>query len=164
MRLSFGLVLIIILVLVVGCLLSFFWILLTPRWSFTIATNKTVYAIGENVQITVTLRNTGYLPQSITSAISDPVVVTADSFNALAWAAPWDVQISQTSYTIAPDQPLIRVFVNGTSHGITIKRDSLENTISMPVIPNAHIDEIGDIYFGSDQQFSAYTEINITAV
>ena len=42
LKLSFGGVLIIILVLVVGVMLSFFFVLLTPRWSFTIATNKAV--------------------------------------------------------------------------------------------------------------------------
>jgi hypothetical protein len=143
-------------------MISFFWILLTPRWSFTIATNKTVYAIGEDVQITVTLKNTGYIPQTITSANPDPVVVKAESSGSLVWVSPRYFQIDQASFTIAPDQPLIRSFVWNQTWYYNQEGARSGRYYIMAIIPNANINEIGHILTGSDQQFHTYTEINIT--
>jgi plastocyanin domain-containing protein len=162
MRLSFGMVLIIILVLVVACLLSFFWVLLTPRWSFTIVTSKISYANGEDVQITVTLKNMGYIPQSITSAITSPVVVTVKKDGAFVWYAPRDFQINQTTFTIAPNQPLIRVFVWNQSWND--QKSYTGEYFIIAAIPNPKIVEISDVDTGSGRQFYTFTEINLTAV
>jgi hypothetical protein len=154
--------LIIILVLVIAALTSFFWILLTPRWSFTIATNKTAYAIGEDVQITVTLKNTGYIPQSITSGVASPIIVWIDEDTAQVWYAPYNVQINQTTFTISPDQPLTRTFVWNQSW---YNREIYPGTYYVrAAIPNADIFDISDVGTSSGRQFYARIEINITAV
>lgn len=169
LKLSFGAVLIIILVLVVTAMMSFFWVLLTPRWSFTIATNKTLYAAGEVVQITVTLKNMGYIPQSITSGITSrargltsPIIVWVEEDNAQAWFAPSNVQTIQTTFTITPDQSLTGAFVWGGSWYDQKSYPGKYYVIAG--IPNAQIVEISDVYAASGRQFYAYTEINITAV
>jgi len=70
MKISFGMILIIVLALLIASFLSFFWVVLTPRWSFIISTDKTIYAPSDGIQFTVTLKNTGYIPQTITSGIT----------------------------------------------------------------------------------------------
>lgn len=70
MKISFGMTLIIVLVLLIASLLSFFWFVLTPRWSFTITTDKTIYTSTDDIRFNVTLKNTGYIPQTITSGIT----------------------------------------------------------------------------------------------
>ena len=153
---------IITLVLVMTAIMSFFWILLTPRWSFTIATSKTSYANGEDVQITVTLKNAGYIPQSITSAITSPVVVTVKRDGAFVWYAPRVFQINQTTFTIAPDQPLTRAFVWNQSWND--QKSYPGEYFIIAAIPNPKIVEISDVDSVSGRQFYAFTWINITAV
>jgi hypothetical protein len=162
LKLSFGGVLIIILVLVVGVMLSFFFVLLTPRWSFTIATNKAVYAIGEDVQITVTLKNAGCLPQSITSAFTDPVIISVEEFGAQAWFAPSSVQTNQTTFTVAPDQSLTRTFVwNGSWRN----QERHSGTYSIKaVIPSANAVSMSDVDTDEGRQFYAHIGIDITSV
>ena len=162
LKLSFGGVLIIILVLVVGVMLSFFFVLLTPRWSFTIATNKAVYAIGEDVQITVTLKNMGCLPQSITSAFTDPVIVSVEEGGAQAWFAPSSVQTNQTTFTIAPDQSLTRTFVWNGSWG-NQERHSGRYSVKA-AIPSANAVSMSDVDSEEGRQFYAHIGIDITSV
>lgn len=161
LKLSFGAVLIIALILVVSAMLSFFWVLLTPRWSFTIATNKAVYVLDENVQITVTLKNTGYLSQSVTSGVTDPVIVSVEEFSAQAWWAPDDIQINQTTFTIAPNQSLTRVFI-WDGYWWNHERHAGTYTVKA-TIPNAQIHEISDVDSPGGRQFYAYTAIDITS-
>jgi hypothetical protein len=161
LKLSVGWVLIIILFLVVAVTLSFFWVVLTPRWSFTVATNKAVYAIGEDVQITVTLKNMGYIPQSITSAVASPVIVWVDQESAQAWYAPYNVQIDQTTFTIASDQSLTRTFTWNQSWYNQVRYPGQYRVRA--AIPNAGIVGISDVGDSSGRQFYAYTAINITS-
>ena len=162
LKLPFGGVLLIILVLVVGVTLSFFFVLLTPRWSFTITTDKAVYAIGETVQITVTLKNTGCLPQSITSAFTDPVIVSVEEGGAQAWFAPSSVQTNQTTFTIAPDQSLTRTFVWNGSWG-NQERHSGRYSVKA-AIPSANAVSMSDVDSEEGRQFYAHIGIDITSV
>jgi hypothetical protein len=162
LKLSFGAVLIVILVLVLGVMLSFFWVLLTPKWSFTIATNKAFYSIGEDVQITVSLKNMGYLPQSITTAFTSPIIVSVEQYSAQAWFAPPHVEISQTTFTLAPDQSLTRTFVwNGS--GQNQERHSGIYSVKA-AISSASAVAMSDVDTEHGRQFYAHIAINITAV
>lgn len=161
MKLSFGAILIIVLILVASAMLSFFWVLLTPRWLFTIATDKADYAIGENVQITVTLRNTGYLPQSVISAVTGPVIVSVEEFSAQVWWAPADIKINQTTFTLTPNQFLVRTFVWNGSRWSQERHPGTYTVKAM--IPNAQIHAISDVDTEDGRQFYAYTTINITS-
>jgi hypothetical protein len=58
------------------------WVVATPRWSFSVSTDKSTYALGEPVQITVTLENHGYIPQTFTSAMGNAITVDA-------WSGGW---------------------------------------------------------------------------
>lgn len=162
MKLSVGWVLIIILFLVVAVMLSFFWVVLTPRWSFTVAANKAVYAIGEDVQITVTLKNMGYIPQSITSAVANPVIVWVDGEGGdQKWYAPYHIPIDQTTFTIASDQSLTRTFTWNQSWYNQVRYPGQYRVRA--AIPNAGIVGISDVGDSSGRQFYAYTAINITS-
>lgn len=49
---------------------------MTPKWVFSIATDKSLYNLGEEVKITMTLENLGFLTHTFDSFYSDPFVVT----------------------------------------------------------------------------------------
>jgi len=50
-------------------------IIVTPQWSFSVTTDKPTYMFGEEIGITVSLRNDGFITHSFQSGLSDPVVV-----------------------------------------------------------------------------------------
>jgi hypothetical protein len=163
LKLSFGGVLIIILVLVVSVTLSFFFVLLTPRWSFTVATSKAVYAIGEDVEITVTLKNMGYLSRSIASAFTHPVIVwVKEEGGAQAWYAPSSVQANQTTFTLAAGQSLTRTFVWNGSYYDDLRLPG--NYSVHAAIPNANNARMSDVGTEEGRQFYAHIIIDITSV
>ena len=162
LKLSFGGVLIIILVLLMGVTLSFFYVLLTPRWSFTIATNKAVYSIGEDIQITVSLKNIGYLHQSITTAFTSPIIVWIEEGGAQAWYAPSNVQTNQTTFTTVPDQSLTRTFVWNGSWQNQERHSGIYSVKA--AIPSASAFAMSDVDTEHGRQFYAHIVINITAV
>lgn len=89
------------------------WSVLTPSWSFEITTDKPVYTLGENVQITVTLKNKGYVSHSFTAAVDNPVLVSIEYVNPnnptvkyQVWYTPY--QKSETTFTVSPNQPFTR--------------------------------------------------------
>lgn len=88
-------------------------VIMTPSWSFEITTDKPVYNLGENVQITVTLKNKGYVSHSFTAAVDNPVLVSIEYVNPSnptvkyqVWYTPY--QESETTFTVSPNQPLTR--------------------------------------------------------
>jgi len=85
------------------------WAIITPRWSFSVTTDKNTYRLGENVTITVTLENHGLITHSFKSSISDPVVVRIRTSWYHIWYTPSHYNI--TEFTISPNQPLERTFV-----------------------------------------------------
>jgi hypothetical protein len=163
LKLSFGAVLIIIFIIIVVSLTSFLWVLLTPRWSFTVTTNKAVYANGEDIQITVILKNTGYLRQSITTAFTSPIIVLVENqFSAQAWFAPPDVQTGQTTFTLSPDQSLIRTFVwNGSWWNQERHPGVCTVKAAIAKANDLRMSDVGD---EEGRQFYAHVAISITAV
>jgi hypothetical protein len=94
------------------------WIVATPRWSFTLSTDRSTYVQNETVQITVTLKNVGYLTQSFLSTLDHPIIVdvwTTDLVGGYldrglqVWYSPVADE-NQTMLTISPGQSLIRTF------------------------------------------------------
>lgn len=85
------------------------WTIVAPRWSLSVSTDKPVYRLGEDVQITVSLENLGFISHSFASATNDPVVVSIET--------PGGGQVGYSHYhlrekefTLAPHQTLVRTF------------------------------------------------------
>ena len=82
----------------------------SPRWSLSVYTDKNTYRLGENVQITVTLENLGFITQSFKSSISGPIAVSIEyGILSQVWYSPYN--LNRTEFTIAPHQTLERTFV-----------------------------------------------------
>jgi len=87
------------------------WTIVTPKWSFSVSTDKSTYKLGENIQITVSLENIGFITHSFESSISEPVVVSIDDYK---WYSPY--HLNRTEFTLPPGQSLVRTFIwNQTS-------------------------------------------------
>jgi len=86
------------------------WAIVTPSWSFSVTTDKNTYRLSENVQITVTLENLGFIAHSFKSSISDPIAVSIEyPILSQVWYSPYN--LNRTEFTIAPHQTLERTFV-----------------------------------------------------
>jgi len=84
------------------------WVIVTPKWSFSVTTDKSTYELGENVQITVSLENLGFIPHSFTSSISGPIVVSVSLYESQVWYSPF--HWNKTEFIIHPNQSLKRTF------------------------------------------------------
>ena len=80
-----------------------------PRWSFTVSTDKAFYKLGENVTITATLTNDGYITHSFTSSYKDPILIRFSYVNNVDWYS--DIQRGKTEFSIAPGQSIQRTVV-----------------------------------------------------
>jgi hypothetical protein len=97
------------------------WVIGTPKWSFTVSTDKSVYALTEGVHITVTLTNLGYISHSFSSIVDPSIIVEVWSTHYVEGDPEPDVDMqmwytaivnqSQTTLTIAPGQSLTRTLV-----------------------------------------------------
>jgi hypothetical protein len=45
------------------------WTIVVPNWSFSVSTDKSTYRLGKDVEITVTLRNMGFITHSFKSEV-----------------------------------------------------------------------------------------------
>lgn len=95
------------------------WIVGTPKWSFVVSTDKSAYMQDETVQITVTLKNLGYIPHCFPSYTSPPIIVEIWNADLTVGSPPepalqvWYsvfVYKHQTTFTISPGQSFIRTF------------------------------------------------------
>jgi len=171
MKISFGVILIIVLVLLIASILSFFWVVLTPRWSFTVTTDKTSYTSTDDIRFTVTLKNTGYISQTITSGITQPVAVWIEVTAENGWWNPavWDngrppnhLEPANTVFTILAGNVLTRTFefnqsliAQGYKSGpYTIRIDA--------VIPKADTPDSSYFMEQEHQLFYAYTQVTAT--
>ncbi len=85
------------------------WTIVAPRWSFSVSTDKPFYRLGEDVQITASLENLGFISHSFASATNDPVVVSIETQGTRqVWFSPH--LLSETKFTLAPHQTLVRTF------------------------------------------------------
>lgn len=154
-----------ILIVVVACAMYTSWVIITPKWSFSMITNKSIYTLEEDVQIVVILENLGFISHSFTSSISDPMVVSIEyvseenpTVKTQVWYSPFNY--NKTEFVIFPNQLLLRTFIWNQTN---VANPWLWNTTCKPgyyfieaFIPSGHV--------GIDENlFQTWTYINITA-
>ena len=139
------------------------WIIVTPNWSFSVSTDKVSYRRHENVTITVSLENLGYITHSFKSCISDPVYVRVENvkFDYPVWYS-LPIEHNITEFSIGPSASLKRTFVwNQTvysEYGIVIDQLCPPGTYHVKVyIPEAQEDALAFEQY----LFRAYTTITI---
>lgn len=92
------------------------WVIVTPKWSFSVATDRSSYKMGEDVKIAVSLRNVGYITHSFKSSISNPVVVTIEyqhtenpTSRIQVWYSPFGREV--TEFSVGSNFSLERQFI-----------------------------------------------------
>jgi len=147
------------------------WTIVTPKWSFSVSTDKSTYRLGENVQITVSLENIGFITHSFESAISEPVLISIQVVHTTGstwdvdevWFGPYPFHSTRTEFVIPSGQSLVRTFIwNQTITNISYlsyRREIEPGEYRIEaVIPSAHH---GVMY---DPVFSAVARMNISSV
>jgi len=139
------------------------WTIVTPRWSFSVATDKTTYALGESVEITVSLENLGFIIHSFTSRVSDPIVVEILRGLSEVWFSP--PHENNTEFSIGPKESLERHFIWNQTNTST---PWLWNQTYMPGtyviyawIPSTDSERV--ILWDMNNLFVAWTSISITS-
>lgn len=87
------------------------WTIVTPRWAFSVSTDKSTYSLGENVEITVCLKNMGFITHPFQSEASDPIIVRIRrrySYDPI-WFSPYNLE--ETAFSVGPNQILQRNFL-----------------------------------------------------
>jgi len=89
------------------------WTIITPRWSFSLSTDKSTYAIGENVRITASLENRGFITHSFKSSIREPfaIMIIRWGYSRQVWFSPALLVPEETEFTIPSHQSLERTFI-----------------------------------------------------
>lgn len=139
------------------------WFVLTPNWVFALTTDKSSYSLGQEVEITVTLENHGFIPHSITSPTANPVVTTVyalyedPTLSSQVWYSPY--VLNETTFTVSPGQALVRTFVWNQTN---LVNPSLWNTTHKPgeYRVEAFIPESSDLI---GKLFSVEAYVNVTA-
>ena len=86
------------------------WTIVTPRWSFSVSTDKSTYSLGENVEITVYLKNMGFITHSFKSEASDPIIVRiVGRYDSVVWFSSSNRE--KTVFSVKPNQILQRNFL-----------------------------------------------------
>jgi hypothetical protein len=136
------------------------WTIVTPRWSFSVTTDKNTYRPGENITITATLKNHGLIAHSFKSSISDPVVIHIRAYMITSiWYTPFNYET--TEFTVLPNQPLERTFVWNQTKSVNIEfgKEIEPGTYYI----GAHIPGPSSEPFIGYEIFRAWTSINITS-
>ena len=98
-------------IIISGTITHSAWIIVTPRWAFSVSTDKSTYSLGENITITAYLRNTGFITHSFKSALSNPVYIyirhRARGYQ--VWYSPYNLE--DTVFSLEPNQLLQRIFL-----------------------------------------------------
>ena len=83
--------------------------IMTPKWSFTVATDKTVYKLGETVTITMSIANNGRTTHSFNRTNSQIriVVYLSNSSISLRWIGT-AITISESEYSVTAGQSVQR--------------------------------------------------------
>lgn len=143
------------------------WTIVTPKWSFSVTTDRSAYRVGENVEITVSLKNAGFISHTFKSRISNPVVVSIEyqhtespTSRIQVWHNPFQENI--TEFSVGPNLSLDRHLIWNQTKSTNLWIDEEiepgiywiqafipEHSSSMPI--------------GVDNIFSVWTRINITS-
>lgn len=141
------------------------WAIITPKWYFSVATDRSTYRLGEAVKIAVSLKNMGFISHSFKSVLSDPVLVTIEHQHAEnptltepVWYSPF--QRSITEFSLEAAKSLERSFVwNQTNVHFPERKIELGTYLIKAFIPSD--DPNSDIYWG--YLFEDGTRIDVTA-
>jgi hypothetical protein len=89
-----------------------------PNWSFTVSTNKPTYKLGEEVHITVSLENKGFIPHSFKLINDEPLYVGVRcQYPYLAgsmlpvWCTPFHEKYTDYYQEIQPSKNLEKLFL-----------------------------------------------------
>jgi len=133
------------------------WTIITPRWSFSVSTDKSTYIVGENVEITASLENLGFITHSFKSSIRDPVVISiTKAYSSQVWFTPFHFE--ETEFTISPYQSLERTFIWNQTNIYHPEEKNEPGTYFI----SAFIESVTSDMPSWDPIFSAGTKINIT--
>jgi len=86
------------------------WIIVTPSWSFSVTTDKSTYRLGEHVEITVSLRNTGFITHSFESGVPEPAIVSVYLVTSQVWYSAYHEGVAQV-FSLEPNGLLERDIV-----------------------------------------------------
>ena len=141
------------------------WVVVTPNWHFSVSTDKPSYKLGENVKISASLRNMGFITHSFKSEISNPVLISIEywyyELNPTVTYQVWYsfVDWNSVEFSIGPSQSLDRDFVWNQTKIINIQFGGEEIEPGTYLVI-ASIPEVGGLLI--DDLFHAWTSINIT--
>lgn len=169
-----------ILVLIFGVMLvstlftHLVWTIITPRWSFSVSTDKSVYELGETVTITASLMNMGFITHSFKSASDKPIYVIVEYLEARyygyeVWYTPLGYDIWEdprernvTEFSVGPNETLERNFSwNQTNTSIVHHWNQTYMPGTYRISAYIPRDTAGT---PSDNIFSAWTRMNITSI
>lgn len=142
------------------------WTIVTPSWSFSVSTDKPTYGLGEEVNITASLKNTGFITHSFKSLVIDPVIIdieyeypTNPTITSYVWYNP--IHQSITEFSIEPSKSLERIFIwNQTNAYYPEKKIEPGSYRIVAFIPSDDPDK----GIGGNYLFVTGTRINITAL
>ncbi len=140
-----------------------------PKWSFSVTTDRSAYGVGENVEITVSLKNVGFIPHSFKSRTTGPVVISVEyqhsedpTSRIQVWYSPFQENI--TEFSVGPNLNLERHFTwNQTKSENIWSGEEIEPGTYWVVafIPPDWHWRVGAL--GVYSHFEAWTRINITS-
>jgi hypothetical protein len=140
------------------------WAVVTPRWSFVVSTDKTMYRPGEPLAITVSLKNNGLISHSFKSALSNPVFISIEyqyspniPFLHQVYYSPFSEAV--TAFAVEPGETLERSFSWNQTDIYSPEQEIEQGRYWIhAAIPRETAETIG-----FDNIFSAWTTLNITS-
>ena len=139
------------------------WIIITPKWSFSVSTDKSTYMLGETVMIFVSLKNMGFITHSFKSKVTNPVEIIIErpygdnpTVSKQVWYSPY--QLKETECSVEPNRILQRNFLWNQTDIHSPEEDIETGTYYIiAFIPDAQ--SVG----WQSRLFYTYTIINITS-
>jgi hypothetical protein len=140
------------------------WAIVTPSWSFSVTTDKNTYRLDEEVKITVSLKNLGFVTHSFKSRAIEPIYIVIEYDYKHHTTPVWwsSVHESLTEFSIKPNQSLERNFVWNQTKSVNIDLgEEIEpgGYYIKAFIPSADFTMPFTVY----NLFWAWTKINITS-
>ncbi|MDH5450724.1 MAG: hypothetical protein OEX77_07490 [Candidatus Bathyarchaeota archaeon] len=137
------------------------WTVISPQWLFSVTTDKSTYSLGEDVKVTVSLKNLGFITHSFKSRVSDPIVIGIGTDLSQVWYSPFHK--NTTEFSIEPGQNLERTFV--WNQTIRNPPDVGERVGQGVYYIEAFIPDVSpNGFIGVDNIFFTWTSINITSI
>lgn len=141
------------------------WTILTPRWSFSVSTDKSTYRSGETVKITVCLKNTGFITHSFESRVNKPVVISIEyqytenpTITSQVWYSPYHINV--TAFSIGPNECLERDFIWNQTNIHSPEKEIKPGIYQI----KAYVPRAGyTLSLSGNTLWSAWTSINITS-